>query len=75
LFFVETWLNGDIDCSVSKFDYYKLNRPKKVKARRDSGGLIVYFRNELLITLQIIIGYYTVDCTIPKYIWTSAYRR
>jgi len=20
----------------------------------------------------IIIGYYTVDCTIPKYIWTSA---
>jgi len=20
-----------------------------------------------------ILGYYTVDCTIPKYIWTSAY--
>ena len=20
----------------------------------------------------IFIGYYTVDCTIPKYIWTSA---
>ena len=21
---------------------------------------------------RIIIGYYTVDCTIPNYIWTSA---
>jgi len=32
---------------ASKFDYYKLNPPKHVNARRDSGGLIVYFRNEL----------------------------
>jgi len=23
-------------------------------------------------SMHIIMGYYTVDCTIPKYIWTSA---
>ena len=24
------------------------------------------------ILIRILIGYYTVDCTLPKYIWTSA---
>jgi len=26
----------------------------------------------MFISVEIIIGYYTVDCTIPTYSWTSA---
>ena len=31
-----------------------------------------YCRIHLFAFPEIIIGYYIVDCTIPKYIWTSA---
>ena len=34
--------------------------------------LYIFLDTSFTSQVTIIIDYYTVDCTIPKYIWTSA---
>ena len=43
----ETWTNDFSDVAVKKFETYILNRNEnKTKSKRNSGGIIVYLRNE-----------------------------
>lgn len=49
LFLTETWLGDEANVQVNGFKYYQLNRTlRKRNVKRDSGGLIVYIREELV---------------------------
>ena len=44
----ETWTNDKMDFDIAGYVSYAMHRPKiRKKAKRDSGGMIVYIRNEL----------------------------
>ena len=44
----ETWTNDKMDFDIAGYISYAMHRPKiRKKAKRDSGGMIVYIRNEL----------------------------
>ena len=51
----ETWTNDRMDFDISGYVSYPMHRPKIRKtAKRDSGGMIVYVRNELYCKLKFL---------------------
>ena len=47
--FTETWLGKEVFVQVNGFKQFQLNRTlKKRTAKRDSGGVLVYIRDELV---------------------------
>ena len=48
-FLTEAWLGDEANVQVNGFKYYQLNRTLRERnVKRDSGGLIVYIREELV---------------------------
>lgn len=41
---IETWKNNDSDIQISGYKNYHICRTKKNKAKRNSGGIIVYIK-------------------------------
>ena len=45
--FNETWTSESSDLSVENFDFIALHRTRKLSAKRDSGGLVIYIKSSL----------------------------
>ena len=44
---VETWTNQHSNLTLPGYEYLALHRPKCSKAKRSSGGIVVYYKSEL----------------------------
>ena len=44
---VETWTNELCDLDLTGYEYFALHRPKTKKAKRSSGGIVVYYKQSL----------------------------
>ena len=47
IMFNETWTSESSILDVENFEFFSLHRQRKLTAKRDSGGLIIYVRSEL----------------------------
>jgi len=48
VFFTETWGCDDFNCEVNSFRHFVVNRSRKlIGTTRNSGGVIIYIRNDL----------------------------
>ena len=55
LLFTETWHSRPNDLHIEGYDYFSCPRPRfNARAKRDSGGVIVYFRNSLRDHIQLV---------------------
>lgn len=55
LFLTETWTSNRDCIDVNGFDYISCNRPRgNKKAKRDSGGIIVYYKNCLHDKIEVL---------------------
>ena len=53
--FVETWTNEFSNIEIPYYECFPLHRPKrKSQAKRDSGGLILYIRNDLIPGFELL---------------------
>ena len=53
--FVETWTNNLSNIDISHYKNFPLHRPRrKTQAKRDSGGLILYIRNDFLPGFELL---------------------
>ena len=43
----ETWTNENSAIDIAGFDCLTLHRARRAGAKKDSGGIVVYFRSEL----------------------------
>ena len=41
----ETWTNTKCDLSLPDYNYFSIHRPRPTRAKRDSGGIVVYYKN------------------------------
>ena len=52
---VETWTNKLSNIDIPNYKHFALHRPRrKARAKRDSGGLIVYIRNDVLPGFELL---------------------
>ena len=53
--FVETWTNKFSNFEIPNYAHFPLHRPRrKSQAKRDSGGLILYIRNDLISGFDVL---------------------
>ncbi len=62
LLFTETWTQEESDIEVKGFKYVAIHREKRGRAKRASGGIVVYFRSELANFVSLERS--TEDCVL-----------
>ena len=50
----ETWTNQLSDLSLDGYEHVAVHRTKHPRARRDSGGLVLYYKSEMAKHLSIL---------------------
>ena len=50
----ETWTNENSAIDIAGFDCLTLHRARRAGAKKDSGGIVVYFRSELSSHVELI---------------------
>ena len=50
----ETWTNENSDISFSDYCNYAFHRKRKRRAKRDSGGIILYFKSHLVKGVKLL---------------------
>ena len=58
----ETWTNEQSEMSLDGFEHFALHRPRHQRARRDSGGVALYYRAELAKYVTLVKE--TEDCIL-----------
>lgn len=49
----ETWTNSESKLNLNSFEYKAIHRARRRGAKRDSGGIIVFYRSELSSFVQL----------------------
>lgn len=53
LLLVETWTNELCDLCLDGYEYVALHRPRSRHARRNSGGIVIYYRTKLADSISL----------------------
>ena len=59
--FIETWKNNDSDIQIPDFQHFISCRSKKSKAKRNSGGIVIYIKNEIAKMCNLFQNH-KIDC-------------
>ena len=66
----ETWTNKNSTMDIKGYEYKAIHRTRRQGAKRDSGGIAVYYRSDLATGVHLVRS--TEDCGLkyPKRYYT-----